>query len=72
MDETQHHLEEQILEVKNRHKQQVVAELAAAKKAEEKLQKWKAEEAQKDAVRKDAMLKLKASAYVCIFCCTAC
>ena len=46
-------------EVKARHKQEIVAELAAAKKAEEGVARWKVEEAKKEDLKREAMLKLK-------------
>ena len=55
----QQELGEQMAVVKARHKQEAAAELAAAKKAEDEVKKWKLEEARKEGFRKDAMLKLK-------------
>ena len=60
----QQELGEQIAEVKARHKQEVAAELAAAKKAEDDVAKWKVEEACKDTLRRDAMLKLKVISFL--------
>ncbi len=58
----QHELEGQIAEVKARHKQEAAEEVATAKKAEDDVAKWKSEEAGKETLKKEAMLKLKASA----------
>lgn len=55
----QQQLGEQIQEVKQRHKQQIAEGVALAKKQDDDVRKWQASEAEKAALRKNAMLRLK-------------
>lgn len=57
--ELQHQLEEQVLEVEQRHKYEVAQDLVAARALEEDACKWREAQAEKQAQKKIVMLQLK-------------